>query len=180
MVAEQRRIGSGRCRRVGQQGPAVAVVIEIEAGESISAAEVQLRGVALAVLHRQHAEGKGNFLRRCGVDVVEVDGVICIELGEAADDALKVYGIVKNKGGGDKVIIGELNCGGGRSPKLDASASAKGGAAASGAVNRDNVAMQAHKLPAGVVQRAVDIKSRGRPPFECSGVCYNPCTGMPN
>ncbi len=53
MAAEQRGIGRGRDRRVGQQGAAVAIGIEIEAAERIGAAEVQLRGVAEAVLYRE-------------------------------------------------------------------------------------------------------------------------------
>jgi len=89
VVAEQRRSGRGRSRRVGEERAAIAVGAEIEATDRVNAAEVQLRGVALAVLYCEHAGSIGNLLCRRGVDVEEINLVVDIVLGKAVDDPLE-------------------------------------------------------------------------------------------
>src|SRR4029079_438802 len=68
VAAEKSRSGSRRSRRVGQHAAAMAVATEMEAAERVGAAEVQLCGVVLVVLDREHAGSVGNNVPRC-IDV---------------------------------------------------------------------------------------------------------------
>jgi len=78
-------------RRVRDQRAAMAVVAEMEVVDRVGAAEMQLCGMPRTILYREDAAAERYFRCRCRVDVVEIDGVIEIGLGEAADDAFEVH-----------------------------------------------------------------------------------------
>lgn len=66
-----------------EERAATTVGVESEAAERVNTAEVQLRGVALGILYREHAGSVGSFLRGRGVDVEEINLVVNLRVSTA-------------------------------------------------------------------------------------------------